>query len=134
MKLPRPLVNRLLAIAQHDHEREACGLIASRDGTPGTVYPVANVAEDPGRFFQMEPKGQIEAMRAMRDRGEALFAIFHSHPDAPASPSATDIAESAYPDALHLIVSLNTKGVLEMRGYRIIDGEAREEALELEMA
>ena len=134
MKLPRPLVNQLLALAQHDPEREACGLVSGRDGHPLRLHPVANVAAEPGRLFQMDPKGQIDAMRAIREADEELFAIFHSHPHAPAAPSATDIAQSEYPEALHLIVSLNTKGVLEMRGYRIEGGEAREVELELEMS
>lgn len=134
MKLPRPLVNQLLALAQHDPEREVCGLIAGRDGQPHRLHPVANLADRPGRLFQMDPAGQIVAMRAMREAGEELVAIFHSHPHAPARPSATDIAESEYPEVLHLIVSLDTKGVLEMRGYRIEDGGAREVVLELEMA
>ena len=132
--LSRPLVNQLLALAQHDPEREACGLVSARDGQPHRLLPVANVAGEPGRLFEMDPKGQIDAMRAIREAGEEFFAIFHSHPHAPAAPSATDIEQSEYPRVLHLIVSLNTKGVLEMRGYRIEEGEAREVELELEMA
>ena len=131
--LPRPLVNRLLAVAQSDPERESCGLVSTKNGAPSRFYPVGNVAAEPGRLFQMDPEGQIDAMRTMREMDEELFAIYHSHPHAPAAPSALDIEQAEYPEALYLIVSLDTKGVLEMRGYRIEDGEAREEALELQM-
>ena len=55
----------------------------------------------------------------MREQQEELFAIYHSHPTAPAEPSATDLEMANYPDALYLIISLNTKGVLEMRGFRL---------------
>jgi len=123
--LPRPLVNRLLAAAQADPEREVCGLVGAREGVPTTFYPVANVADSPSRLFRMDPKGQIDALRAMREAGERLFAIFHSHPQGPARPSATDLAEAAYPEALYLIVSLGTAGVLELAAYRLADGEAR---------
>lgn len=129
--LPRPLVNRLLAEAQRHPESEVCGLVGGSEGRPGRFYPVANVAAEPGRLFRLDPKGQIDAMRTMREGGEALFAIYHSHPHAPARPSATDLAESAYPEALHLIVSLDTKGVLEMRGYYLRDGVAEEVGLEV---
>ena len=122
--LPRPLVNRLLATAQADPEREVCGLVGAKDGVPATFYPVANVAENPGHLFRMDPKGQIDAMRAMREAGESLFAIFHSHPHGPARPSAIDLAEAAYPEALYLIASLGTTGVLELAGYRLLEGEA----------
>ena len=129
--LPRPLVNRLLAAAQQAPDEEVCGLISTRAGLPAVFYPVTNAATDKGRLFQLDPQGQITAMRSMRERGEELFAIYHSHPHAPAAPSARDVAESQSPDALHLIVSLDTKGVLDLRGFYIRAGTVEEVILEL---
>ena len=71
----------------------------------------------------MEPKQQVAAMKTMRESGEELFAIYHSHPNAPAIPSARDIEQAAYPDAYYLIISLNTKGVLEMRCFKLLHDE-----------
>ncbi len=130
--LPRPLVNRLLADAQAHPEEEVCGLVGARDGHATSLYPVPNVSDDPGRLFDMDPKALIDAMRTLRERGESLFAIYHSHPHAPAVPSAEDLRQAAYPDAVYLIVSLNTEGVLEMRAWRLREGEAEEIELELE--
>ena len=118
--LPRPLVNQLLHHAQSAAEQEVCGLVASLQGEPSEVYPVANVSTEADHLFAMDPRAQIEAMRQMRDKGQQLFAIYHSHPHAPAQPSVRDIAEAAYPEALYLIISLNTKGVLEMQGFRLV--------------
>ena len=72
----------------------------------------------------MSAPGQIEAMRQMREQGETLFAIYHSHPHAPAEPSHLDIEQANYPEALYLIISLNTKGVLELRAFTLQHGEA----------
>ncbi|MCX7675779.1 MAG: M67 family metallopeptidase [Alteraurantiacibacter sp.] len=116
--LPRSLVNQLLHLAQSSPEAEVCGLIGALADEPVSCYPVANVASDPARRFRLDPAGQIAAMRQMRERGERLYAIFHSHPSAPAEPSPLDRAEASYPDTLYLIISLNTQGVLEMRGFR----------------
>jgi proteasome lid subunit RPN8/RPN11 len=55
----------------------------------------------------------------MRDKNEDLFAIYHSHPTAPAVPSKTDMEMAAYPELLYLIISLNTKGMLILSGFRI---------------
>ena len=79
----------------------------------------------------MDPKQQIDAQRKMRDQGEELFGIYHSHPHSPAEPSDTDLEEAGYPEALYIIVSLNTKGVLEMRGFRLRDGKAQQIQLEI---
>ncbi len=122
--LPRSLITRLLTEAQSEPEREVCGLVGRQDNRYH-YYPVTNVAEAPGRLFRMDPREQIDALRAMRQRGETLFAIFHSHPHGPARPSVIDLAEAAYPEAVYLIASLGTAGVLELAGYRLEDGRAR---------
>jgi proteasome lid subunit RPN8/RPN11 len=119
IELPRALVNHMLHLAQSSPQQEVCGLVGAQGGKPTSCYPVANAAATPHQRFQLDPAGQIDALRQIRERGEALFAIFHSHPAAPAEPSPVDLAEAAYPDALNLLISLNTKGVLEMRGFRI---------------
>ncbi len=119
IKLPRKLTNQLLHLAQTSSELEVCGLIGSRHGIPTTCYPVKNVAPSPAIRYELDPREQVEAMRRMRECNEELFAIYHSHPQSPAKPSATDLASANYPEALYLIISLNTKGILEMRGFRM---------------
>lgn len=131
IKLPRTVVNALLTEAQHSPAEEVCGLISSRNGEPLAVYPVRNASDTPEKLFTMDARSQIDAMRRMREQGEELFAIYHSHPHSPAVPSPEDIEQAAYPDALYLIISLNTKGVLEMRGFRLRDNKP--EAVELEI-
>lgn len=130
--LPRKLTNQLLHLAQLSPNTEVCGLVgADANGMPVSCYPVTNCAETPDKRFLLEPAQQIDAMKHMRDRQESLFAIYHSHPNAPAEPSPTDIEQASYPDALHLIISLNTKGVLEMRGFKISGGSVEEYPLRL---
>ena len=130
--LPRNLINQLLHLAQLSPNTEVCGLVAANaDGVPISCYPVSNCAENPQKRFSLDPSQQIAAMKQMRDKQETLFAIFHSHPDSPAEPSPTDIEQASYPEVLHLIISLNTKGVLEMRGFKIANGAVEEYPLRL---
>lgn len=132
--LPRPLINQLLTQAQQHPDIEVCGLIGSGAGTPAanaSCYPITNTAQDPAHRFTLDPEEQIDAMRQMRERGEELFAIYHSHPSTPAVPSATDQRLAAYPGVLYLIISLGTTGVLEMRGFQLSDGRVDEIPLEI---
>ncbi len=131
VQIPRTIVNDILTHAQHQPESEVCGLIGARAGQPTRGYRVANVAAEPDHLFAMDPKGQIDAMREMREADEELFAIYHSHPHSPARPSAEDLAQASYPEALTLIVSLDTKGVLEMRGFRLLGGQVEDVELEV---
>lgn len=121
LAIPRTLVNQILHHAQQFAEREVCGLIGGKNGLPLHCYPVSNVAEQPECRFLLDAREQIQAMRQMRERGEELVAIFHSHPSTSAEPSPADLQQSEYPGALYLIISLGTKGVLEMRAFRFTD-------------
>lgn len=122
IELPRKLVNELLHLAQLSPELEICGFIGQKNNQYN-CYPVENIADNPATQFLMEPAKQLVAMKAIREDDEELFAIFHSHPTAPAIPSASDLELSAYPDAYYLIISLNTKGVLEMRCFKLLHDE-----------
>lgn len=132
IRLPRKLTNQLLHLAQQSPEAEVCGLVgADADGVPTTCYPVTNSASTPANRFLLDAEQQIAAVKSMREKGESLFAIYHSHPHAPAVPSATDIEQAAYPEAVHLIISLNTQGVLELRAFRIAGQAVAELGLSL---
>jgi len=131
IQIPRKITNQLLHLAQISPDLEVCGLIGSKNGLPSGCYPIKNTAEHPQQRFQLDPTQQISAMAKMRDQGEELFAIYHSHPTAPATPSLTDLEQASYPEALYLIISLNTKGVLEMRGFKIDHKSAQELTLSL---
>jgi [CysO sulfur-carrier protein]-S-L-cysteine hydrolase len=132
VRLPRAIVNQLLHLAQKSPQEEICGLISrDRDGFK-KCYPVANAAGDKKRFFALDPREQIAAMRSMREHGESLAAIYHSHPDSPPLPSLADVERHEYPDTLYLIISLGTRGVLEMRGFHIRGREIVETAIGLQ--
>lgn len=124
--IPRKLTQQILHLAQISPDREVCGLIGGHDNIACSCYPVDNISEQPDSRFELDPEQQIAAMKTLRDKGEQLLAIYHSHPSAAAEPSARDRQLASYPEAVYLIISLNTKGVLEMRGFHIEDGQARE--------
>jgi proteasome lid subunit RPN8/RPN11 len=132
IKIPRKITNQLLHLAQISPATEVCGLIGSQQGKPSNCYPINNIAEQPQQQFLLDPKQQIAAMTKMRERNEDLLAIYHSHPTSPAEPSQIDIDMASYPDALYFIISLNTKGVLELRGFKLGNNAAKEISLVLE--
>lgn len=123
--LPRPLVQRLLKLSQSSPDAEICGLIGALNDQPRSAYPVQNVSDQPATRFEMPAEDVAATMQRIRQNGETPFAIYHSHPTEPPVPSARDIAECGHPELLYLIVSLNTKGVLELRGWRLHDDEPR---------
>lgn len=121
--IPRKLINQILEQAQQSPNKEICGLLSSQKSNnsnrPANCYPVTNTSTEPNHRYLMDPRQQIDTFRKMRDQGEELYAIYHSHPEGSASPSAEDLRQVSYPDALHIIISMGTKGTLQLRGFRL---------------
>ena len=80
-------------------------------------YPGRNVDASPSRFT-MDPVEVLHALREIDEHGWWLGAIVHSHPHGPARPSATDLREARYPDALTVIVSLAEQPA-RLRAWRL---------------
>ena len=129
--LPRQLVEQIIGHVLISPSREVCGLVGAVEGQAVSAYPVENVSAQPDCRFEMDPRQQIAAMREMRDAGESLFAIYHSHPQGPPAPSRVDVDQAGYPHALNLIVSLDDPDLPEVRGYYIRKGQIEEVTLQV---
>ncbi|MDQ7091089.1 MAG: M67 family metallopeptidase [Methylococcales bacterium] len=127
--LPLKIIQQLLSHALSSKETEVCGVIGAIEGVVTRCYPITNVHSQPRNKFTLNTIEQIATFKELREHGEKLFAIYHSHPHSPAYPSKTDLALSNYPDALYLIISLNTKGVLELRGFNLKNTQIEEVSL-----
>lgn len=71
---------------------ECCGLLLGQGAHIGEARPAANVAADPRRRFEIDPRALIDAFRAERIGGPEVLGYYHSHPSGPAGPSAVDKA------------------------------------------
>jgi proteasome lid subunit RPN8/RPN11 len=66
----------------------------------------------------------VKAFNWIEEQGMVLLGIFHSHPEGPQGPSATDLEEAAY-EVVYIILS-RAQGTWEARGYWIQDSQAYE--------
>ena len=121
----------IIAHARKTDPAECCGLIGGADdGRARSVYQLSNVAADQLVSYEAAPEDLFAAQRQMRDRGEQLLAIYHSHPrSAQPSPSVTDVRLAFYPSAIYLIIGLGGTAPLT-RAFRISEKEQRWEAVE----
>ncbi|MEH6791267.1 M67 family metallopeptidase [Parasphingorhabdus sp.] len=95
----------LQQLARVAAQQEICGILFGRDGRVSARRPTRNVAADPGRHFEIDPRALIDAERGERNGGDAVLGYYHSHPSGTVRPSITD-AESAAPDGrLWLIIN-----------------------------
>ena len=128
LELPAALRDDIVAHARAETPKEACGLIAGRGVRATRVIRCGNAHPAAVTRYTIDPREQLRAFRDMEANGEDLVAIYHSHPATQAYPSPTDRAESHYPEAIYVLVSLRDM-VPEVRAFRIRDGWVREVAL-----
>ena len=126
IQLSRVQFDQIIAHAREASPQECCGLIGSLiEGKAQTIYAARNVAGDPLTSYEAAPEDLFAAQRAMRERGEQLLAIYHSHPrSADPQPSATDVRLAYYPSAVYLIVGLGDPEPC-LRAFRIDERAGR---------
>lgn len=104
IRISRTLLDRILDHAAAEPGREVCGLLFGDERRIEAVQAVANVAAEPDRTFEIDPRMLFAAIRAERDGGPRLIGHYHSHPTGDVAPSACD-ARMAEPGRFWLIVS-----------------------------
>ena len=124
----RAVVASLIAHAREESPRECCGLLLGRGDEVAEVRRARNVASSPAMRFVIDPKDHIDARRDGRARGLEILGFYHSHPRGAAMPSATDVAEAAYPGSVYAIIGLGAD-VPEVRVFEFLDGNFHERPL-----
>jgi [CysO sulfur-carrier protein]-S-L-cysteine hydrolase len=125
MQISRAIYDEMVAHARTEAPNECCGMVGGRDGSASTFYPARNRFSSPMRF-EIDSRDQIRINNQINDAGEALLAIYHSHPKTEAKPSQTDVnLASWWPGVIWVIASLaDSEPVL--RAFEI-DGSRVEE-------
>lgn len=105
--------------ARREHPEECCGLLSGKNGSITDVHPVRNEADKPETRYFATPEELFAAMRRIREAGQALLGVYHSHPRTPAYPSASDVEMAFYPEAFYFIISLEPS--VQLRAFKIED-------------
>jgi [CysO sulfur-carrier protein]-S-L-cysteine hydrolase len=128
LELRRDLLDAIVAHARRDHPDEACGIVAgpAASGRPERVVEMTNAERSP-TFYRFDSQEQLRVWREMDDRDEEPVVIYHSHTATEAYPSRTDVSLAQEPGAHYLLVSTRADDEVEIRSYRIVDGEVNEE-------
>ena len=131
LKLSTALWQTIIEHLQKELPNEACGLLGGVKGVVQQVYPVENELRSPWAY-RMAPKEQVRAMLEIEAAGWELSGIFHSHPNGPPGPSASDVAQAYYPEAVYLIFAPDARGEWQGRGFQIEEGRVEEIPVQVE--
>lgn len=102
--IARSLLDQILAEAAASPDKEVCGLLLGDKEAISEARPARNVADDPARAFELDPRALFAAFKAERSGGPKVIGHYHSHPNGSTEPSGLD-AEAAEPGSLWMIVA-----------------------------
>ena len=121
LEIPNIIFEQMVAQTKAEAPIEACGIIAGSGSRVEKLYKMTN-ADRRSDHFMMEPKEQFKVIKDIREAGLEMLAIYHSHPETPARPSAEDIRLALTPDVTYVIVSLANGDHPAMKGFRMKNG------------
>lgn len=110
--------------------QEACGLVAGKDNFSTAVAPSTNMDPTPMVRYRLDPIQTLEFFMSLDSHDWDCLAIYHSHPQGPATPSQTDLAEWSYPGVGCLIWSFGENGWF-CKAFLIHNGSYQEITLDI---
>jgi proteasome lid subunit RPN8/RPN11 len=128
LHLPADIAEAIREHARQEYPHECCGFlvgriegddhhvlaaVAARNAHPESQRRRDRFTIDPAEFYRVEKEA--------RQKGHAIIGFYHSHPDHPARPSATD-REWAHPVYSYVIVAVHQGVPVEMTSWQLVEG------------
>ena len=124
--LAENIKRKIFARCLEDYPKEACGILAGEDNKAEVLYPLENISDSPQMCYEIETRKQLAIQKELRAKSLEMVAIYHSHTNSEAYPSAKDLELAYYPDSFYLIVSLINKDNPEIRAFKIKENDIKE--------
>ena len=129
------------AIRRHGadaYPEECCGFLLGRITEVGNDVTAAVPAKNRRianreRRFRISAEDFHRADHVAREQGWDIVGFYHSHPDHPAEPSATDLAEATFPGHTYVIVSVFDHRPQEVTAWSLSPDRSRFETKRIEI-
>jgi proteasome lid subunit RPN8/RPN11 len=109
------------------YPEEACGILLGRreeiDEVVVRVTACGNTDPEPGRRYSIAAAELIAAQRQAREEALEILGFYHSHPDHPAAPSASDLREAHWTGCVYLICEVKKGRLAEIAAVRLAGPE-----------
>ena len=130
MTTQQHILDDIRAHGEAAYPQECCGfLLGAASGGGNRVLALWKTenrhGDDRRRRYHITPADYREADRAARQRKLDVVGFYHSHPDHPARPSPTDLAEATFPGYTYVIVSIQRGQAAELTAWSLAPDRSR---------
>lgn len=127
--IKRNLVEKLRKHALRESPKEACGVLAGKEGIVSEVYECNNVSEYPETTYEIAPEDLLKAIEDIESKGLEVLGFYHSHPMGLSRPSLIDEGRAIWPGYSYVIVSLSGEPSISAWRWNEDEGKFEEEAV-----
>jgi [CysO sulfur-carrier protein]-S-L-cysteine hydrolase len=109
LELSAQHIKAIQSAAANSYPDECCGLLIGAgedDVVVANVSPSANLSENRGTRFVIDPQLQFDLLRQLRGTRNRVIGHYHSHPNGVSVPSRRDIAMASDPAEIWVIIAL----------------------------
>ena len=129
LSIPASCLEKIRSEGEAGYPHEICGLLIGNLEEQGwTITEVRQVdnlnSERAADRFELDPAAYQRIDRELRGSGSEIIGVYHSHPNAPAKPSPTDLG-SAWEGFAYPIVSICDGKASDLRCWSINDAGNR---------
>lgn len=134
LKLSRAQLQGIELHGEQTYPRECCGVLVGRRDEAGNktvarVVACTNTHTNPAQdYFSIAPLELMKIEREADRDGLELLGFYHSHPDWPARPSDSDLAEAHWTGCSYVITSVLQGKAVATNSFEL-QGEEEEKAL-----
>ncbi|UCD66602.1 MAG: M67 family metallopeptidase [Deltaproteobacteria bacterium] len=129
LRIEQEVIDKIVEHGRAEAPLEACGYLAEKNGFVCKSITMKNIDASPVHY-SMDPAEQFAAVRDCRAKGLSIRAVYHTHPETAAYPSAEDIKLAYDPDISYVIVSL-AKNNPSIHSFIIREDEVLPEQIEI---
>jgi proteasome lid subunit RPN8/RPN11 len=130
LHLPQSVHDQLRRHGEAAYPDECCGVLlgslAEEVRTIREAIAVENASASPRNHYEVSPQDLIAIMSHARSAGLEILGFYHSHPDHPAQPSATDLAEAHWIGCSYVITAV-CNGLGEATNSFLLGGSREED-------
>ena len=131
LKLRQSVFDQIRRHGETAYPNECCGLLVGTVTAEGSVVaraiPVENATSGSARnSYEIAPTDLIRIQAQARRDGMEILGFYHSHPDHPAEPSTTDLAEAHWLGSLYVITAVGDGRAAATRSF-YLDGRIEED-------
>ena len=130
LKIPKTIHDDIIAHARQGFPLEVCGILGGRDGVVSAISRMTNTDKS-NEHFMMDPREQFAVVKGLRGNELEMAAIYHSHPETPARPSAEDIRLALTPNVSYVIVSLAEPASPILKSFKISGDQVEADEVEI---